>query len=1102
MNERDAMLEAVRARLGRVAATRGWTAVLEPSALDEAQRLARCVATPMADLEAEHALGWLFFYRAQALTPDSDWEDALAFFSGCFIAGIEPLPQSLLSTLADRAGPGATNLLRIASQTNDPELVKWAVELWRRILHNIPDGHPNHSAALNNLGNGLEMLGKHTRSPEDLDEAVEVARTTVRITAGDHPDRGVSLTLLANVLLGRFSVSESPADLDECIETARAAIRTLSDDRRVSPLTNLSNALMHRFQRWGVPGDLDEAVEVARVALRAASDDHPDHVILLTNLSRALRHRFESSGSIADLDEGVELDQACVEAMPDRHPGRATALSRLGATLAMRFEITQGLGDLDMALEAQRAAVRATPEVHPRRADQLGRLSDLLQRRLSRSKNPQDLDAAVDAARAAVASAPGNHPEHTAFLTVLGSALLARYYITREPGDVDEATDLLRTALRTVPEDHYARTALLSTFSKLLMTRSLHSGDVSKLEVAVKVSRSALWAVPQGDPRRGQALVNLAELLVGWYKCGGDLSALTEAQSMMEQAVDVATAAPSLRVHAAHAAASLLASSDPGRAADLLERAVLLLPQMAPRRLPRADQQYALARDAASLAADAAALALTDTTGDAQGRAVRALRLAEAGRASLLSQALETRSDMTALRSAHPDLAEHLTELRERFDRESPAGAVIGNADGVAITNHTRHRLATDLDELLRRIRSCEGFAGFGLPPSPEALLAEAEHGPVVTFNVSPLRSDALLLTRSGISSCSLPELSKDAVQDRINVFYRALSEATSPDADRIAAQRTLRETLEWLWEAAVEPVLSALEDMGEALLPGQDDSSLPRVWWVPGGLLGLLPLHAAGFHTDLGPERHRRTVLDRMISSYTPTVRALHYARSRQPRTAGQSLIVAMPTTPGHNPLPHAAEEARRIQARLCRPVQLTEPAVAPDGAQLPVGVGSPTAAAVLARLPQCAIAHFACHGVSDRTDPSQSRLLLHDHATTPLTVSALTQVDLAYAQLAYLSACSTADPGRLDLIDESIHLTSAFQLAGFPHVVGTLWPIDDRLAAEIAESFYTRLTPVSPGNPDPTQSAAALHFTIRAVRDRYPATPSLWAAYLHAGA
>ncbi|MEV6057164.1 CHAT domain-containing protein [Streptomyces sp. NPDC052107] len=145
---------------------------------------------------------------------------------------------------------------------------------------------------------------------------------------------------------------------------------------------------------------------------------------------------------------------------------------------------------------------------------------------------------------------------------------------------------------------------------------------------------------------------------------------------------------------------------------------------------------------------------------------------------------------------------------------------------------------------------------------------------------------------------------------------------------------------------------------------------------------------------------------------------------------------------------------------------------------------------------------AHFACHGTSDRTNPSQSQLLLHDHDTSPLTVSALTQVNLTRAQLAFLSACSTADPGREDLLDEAIHLTSAFQLVGFPHVVGTLWPIDDRLAAEIAESFYARLTTGPSGTLDPSQSAAALHQTIQAVRDRYPATPSLWAGYLHAGA
>jgi hypothetical protein len=39
-------------------------------------------------------------------------------------------------------------------------------------------------------------------------------------------------------------------------------------------------------------------------------------------------------------------------------------------------------------------------------------------------------------------------------------------------------------------------------------------------------------------------------------------------------------------------------------------------------------------------------------------------------------------------------------------------------------------------------------------------------------------------------------------------------------------------------------------------------------MWWVPTGNLSYLPLHAAG--------RDDECVLDRVVSSYTPTVRSL----------------------------------------------------------------------------------------------------------------------------------------------------------------------------------------------------------------------------------
>ncbi len=54
--------------------------------------------------------------------------------------------------------------------------------------------------------------------------------------------------------------------------------------------------------------------------------------------------------------------------------------------------------------------------------------------------------------------------------------------------------------------------------------------------------------------------------------------------------------------------------------------------------------------------------------------------------------------------------------------------------------------------------------------------------------------------------------------------------------------------------------------------------------------------------------------------------------------------------------------------------------------------------------------------------------------------------------------------------------------------------------LAVTIADTFYSQLT-ANDGSFDTRRSAQALHHAVRAVRDKVPTVPSLWAAYLHAG-
>jgi CHAT domain-containing protein len=81
-------------------------------------------------------------------------------------------------------------------------------------------------------------------------------------------------------------------------------------------------------------------------------------------------------------------------------------------------------------------------------------------------------------------------------------------------------------------------------------------------------------------------------------------------------------------------------------------------------------------------------------------------------------------------------------------------------------------------------------------------------------------------------------------------------------------------------------------------------------------------------------------------------------------------------------------------------------------------------------------------------------------------------------------------------------VHITGAFQLAGFQHVVGTLWRVGDLSAVRLARDFYAALAvPGSLGTVDVSRAAVALHHATRRLRDRYPGSPATWAAHIHTG-
>ncbi|ROQ94229.1 tetratricopeptide repeat protein [Streptomyces sp. 2132.2] len=1170
-------MDAMAARLRRVVRSGDVTPVREAEALREARRLVELPpgAHDLAVRHLLGWFHW-FRHQALVLRtgPDPgrerdryldqgqpDLRIAVQALTACFLAGEDDLPEPLLPVLAVNAAGHALPLVEELGRSNDPVRLAGAADLWQRIVENVPAGHPHRALHLTalanalrirwreggpqadldtaidrfeealsvvpeepahramylyNLGDALGARFQRTGATEDVDRAVSLLEEAERGIPEDGPYRALVLTGSGSALRARYESTGALPDLDGAVARYREAVSMPSafpedPSGLVTTLSNLGNVLRLRFERTGAVEDADAAVEAGRRAVETMPDEHPGRAPTLSNLGVALRARYVRTGLTADVDGAVDMGRRAVEAAaagrPDR-PGRpdlAMCLSNLGGALWTRYQRFGALADLNAAVDRLQEAVRAVPaDRRSERASCLCNLGNMLRARFARLHDLGDLDAAIEVGRQAVEAVPPTHRDRAMFLSNLGGALQIRVEHLGVLGDVDAAIDHHRQAVRSVASDHPYRPRYLSNLVPALRIRFSRTGDPSDLDEAIAAGRLAVEAAPSDHPERAVYLNNLGDALLVRYDRSGDPADRDAAVTAWSAAAANASSTVSVRIQAGMSAARLLAKSgEAERAARAADEAVRLMPQMTGRRLERHDRQDAIG-DTAGLVAAAAAFVLADPGGSAHGRAERALGLLEVGRAVMFGQALDHRGDLTDLRERHPELARRFTELRDGLD------GLDGPSDG---PTYDRHRSAQEFTALLAEIRDLDGFASFALPPTVGELRAEASHGPIVVFNVSGHRSDALLLTPDGLTGLPLPGLGQATVVARVNAFRQAQQTAlTAADPlERERAQAVLLDVLEWLWDAAAGPVLDVLGHKGPP--PPETEAELPRVWWAPGGLLGLLPLHAAGHHADAPQDPYRRTVMDRVVSSYTPTVRALRHARERG-RTPGgrtgaaateRALIVAMPTTPGlpgGGRLRFVDAEAAVLEDLFPDRVVLRER----DDAE---GDAAPTKANVLAHLPRCAVAHFACHGTSDPADPSQSRLLLHDHAVAPLTVGSLAPVALDHARLAYLSACRTAAIDTADLLDEAIHLTSAFQLAGFPHVIGTLWEIDDQIAVRIARAFYDGLRTDS-GRIDPDRAARALHSAVRRVRDGHDLPPGydrrraplLWAAHLHAGA
>ncbi|GHJ42792.1 hypothetical protein Cs7R123_01340 [Catellatospora sp. TT07R-123] len=390
-----------------------------------------------------------------------------------------------------------------------------------------------------------------------------------------------------------------------------------------------------------------------------------------------------------------------------------------------------------------------------------------------------------------------------------------------------------------------------------------------------------------------------------------------------------------------------------------------------------------------------------------------------------------------------------------------------------------RMALAREWDDLVAQAERLDGRAS--APTSP---LVAADRSPVVVVNVGRWRRDALIVTPDGTQAVPLPDLTHAAVYQRADAFLRVISERPpmtgmsyaaaieAYQAARQERQRHLSDLMRWLWDTVAEPVLTALGHTG-APRPGE---AWPRVWWCPTSRLALLPLHGAGYHTQAGD-----SVLDRVVSSYTPTLRALADQPRQAPAAPHGALFVGVADGVGGVPLDEVARERECVRAAF--PGRFTDL----DGTDATVD-------AVRQGLAGHAVAHFSCHGFQDLDNPARGGLVLHDGT---LSVARISQ-DRYGGELAFLSACRSAT-GGVDLADEVVTVAAALRYAGFRHVLATLWEVDQSVAADVTESVYARLA--RPDGFDADGAAAALHEALRGLRADPRRSLHDWLPFVHLG-
>jgi tetratricopeptide (TPR) repeat protein len=985
----------------------------------------------------------------------------------------------------------------------------------------------NLSVFYNAKSTGLDYRYRLDKRPEDLRQAIDAAEKAISL----FPERCGYYDRAATLYLWEYErgPEEEVSVLEKALSLQRQAVARLDGERTDGLIpaeesakikSNLSLLLSAKYSRLGLLSDLREAERYGREAVKNTEPKYPQYARRAQGLSSALHKLFEHTGSVPDLEESISLGERIISnsTFSSVIGDHSMQYNNQAIRLHSLFHVTGQLETLQMAIKYEQEAMSKAQTVEERvqarinlssmfesrsqalgisedleesirtldtaikeaNPEQLGRALDVrasqLLRIYHRTGNMQQLNDAIQTQLAALRNTPEGHPLQASRLVEASSFSSLQYATSRDITFLNSAFKQAQDALVNLAPDHASNPVILFSLVRLNLLLYESTGKVETLSLALSDAKLVMSNTQSGDPILSSRLHTLGTILFRQYCLSNDPEDLRASEDSFMRAISHAPSPAIDRVLAGSFGAFMLCgTSSLNTLLSILRKTVELLPRLSPREMTRVDQQYILSNIPA-ISSLAASVSI-----QANESPAKALTLLEAGRGLMARISTELRTDLEDLKIAAKTLAEEYLDLREQLRNPSkPATTGETALDQFSQRLEISKILANKEDEIRR---SVPGFERFLLPELADSFpqLVKCDTHAIVAFNVTRQQAHAFIVKRDAPPRCiELSGLEHDRLVDieqRLHGSERITHGSLGSLHER---NEVLRKDLHWLWENAVKPTLLELG----FLTPGVPEISevFPRVTWVTCGLVGLMPLHAAGLSWDKGSGENTAS---RVISSYIPSFNALKVSQekaSKVDQSLGHSaFLVSMPTTTG--------EQNLSVETT----VQHIGVSLQETGAVV-VEQPMPSKEAVIASLGSHSMAIFACHGRSDAKDPSNGGLLLADGADglpERLTVHDIARIALPKAQLAYLEACSTAENSSKALREEVIHLASALQMAGFPHVVATIWAADNDSANIVAIFFFEHITAQIIAGEEgkvkagPLDFALALHHAVGRLRD-----------------